>query len=137
MIDKLIKESLKSLKHNDIPIAAFIVKNDKIISKAHNSRMQKHLTINHAEIMAISKANKKLKDFRLFDCDLYVTLEPCDMCMNVIKEARVKNVYYLIPRNESKKIYNKTNKCIINDIDNKSLKYKDLLTQFFKDNCKR
>ena len=106
MIDKLIKESLKSLKHNDVPIAAFIVKNDKIISKAHNSRMQKHLTINHAEIMAISKANKKLKDFRLFDCDLYVTLEPCDMCMNVIKEARIKNVYYLIPRNANKKIYN-------------------------------
>lgn len=137
MIDKLIKESLKSLKHNDVPIAAFIVKNDKIISKAHNNRTKKHLTINHAEIMAISKANKKLKDFRLFDCDLYVTLEPCDMCMNVIKEARIKNVYYLIPRNENKKIYSKTNKCIINDIDNKSLKYKDLLTQFFKDNCKR
>ena len=137
MIDKLIKESLKSLKHNDVPIAAFIVKNDKIISKAHNSRMKKHLTINHAEIMAISKANKRLKDFRLFDCDLYVTLEPCDMCMNVIKEARVNNVYYLIPRNENKKIYSKTNKCIVNDIDNKSLKYKDLLTQFFKDNCKR
>lgn len=137
MIDKLIKESLKSLKNNDVPIAAFIVKNDKIISKAHNSRMKKHLTINHAEIMAISKANKRLKDFRLFDCDLYVTLEPCDMCMNVIKEARVKNVYYLIPRNENKKIYSKTNKCIINDIDNKSLKYKCLLTQFFKDNCKR
>lgn len=137
MIDKLIKESLKALNHNDVPIAAFIVKNDKIISKAHNSRMKKRLTINHAEIMAISKANKKMKDFRLFDCDLYVTLEPCDMCMNVIKEARIRNVYYLIPRNENKKIYNKTNKCIMHDINNKSLKYKDLLTQFFKDNCKR
>ena len=99
--------------------------------------MQKHLTINHAEIMAISKANKKLKDFRLFDCDLYVTLEPCDMCMNVIKEARIENVYYLIPRNENKKIYSKTNKRIIQDVDNKSLKYRELLTQFFKDNCKR
>ena len=84
MIDKLIKESLRALKHDDVPIAAFIVKNGKIISKAHNSRVQKYLTVNHAEIMAISKANKKLKDFRLFDCDLYVTLEPCDMCMNVI-----------------------------------------------------
>ena len=57
--------------------------------------------------------------------------------MNVIKEARIKNVYYLIPRNENKKIYNKTNKCIIQDVDNKSLKYRKLLTQFFKDNCKR
>ena len=92
MIDKLIKESLKSLKHDDVPIAAFIVKNDKIISKAHNSRMQKHLTINHAEIMAISKANKKLKDFRLFDCDLYVTLEPCQMCSGAIVQARIPRV---------------------------------------------
>ena len=85
----------------------------------------------------IVNAHKKLKDFRLFDCDLYVTLEPCDMCMNVIKEARIENVYYLIPRNENKKIYSKTNKCIIQEVDNKSLKYRELLTQFFKDNCKR
>ena len=134
---ELLKLITKAKDKNEVPIAALIVKNDKIISKAHNSRMQKHLTINHAEIMAISKANKKLKDFRLFDCDLYVTLEPCDMCMNVIREARIENVYYLIPRNENKKIYSKTNKCIIQDVDNKSLKYRKLLTQFFKDNCKR
>lgn len=137
LIDKLINESYKALKHKDIPVSAFVVKNGKIISKAHNSRINKHLTINHAEIQAIIKANKKLKNWRLFDCDLYVTLEPCDMCMNVIKEARIKNVYYLVPRNENKKQYSKTYKCLINKNDEKIEKYKEKLTQFFKDNCNR
>lgn len=137
MIDKLINESLKALKHKDIPVAAFIVKDGKIIAKAHNNRIKKNLTINHAEIMAITKANKKLKDFRLFDCDLYVTLEPCDMCKTVIKEARIKNVYYLISKNENKKQYNKTNICMIDAETGKIVKYKQILQDFFKDNCNR
>lgn len=137
MIEQIIKESIKALKHNDVPVAAMIVKDGKIISKAHNTRIKNNLTINHAEISAISKANRKLKDFRLFDCDLYVTLEPCEMCMNVIREARINNVYYLVPRNENKKIYSKTNKCIINCDPEISKKYEQMLTQFFKDNCKR
>lgn len=137
MVEELIKESLKTKKHKDIPVAAIIVKDGKIISKAHNDRIKNNLTINHAEISAISKANKKLKDFRLFDCDLYVTLEPCEMCMTVIKEARIKNVYYLIPRNENKKQFSKTNICLINTDKNIVSKYKEMLTQFFKDNCNR
>lgn len=137
MVEKLIKESLKAIKHKDIPVAAIIVKNGKIISKAHNGRIKNNLTINHAEISAISKANRKLKDFRLFDCDLYVTLEPCEMCMTVIKEARIKNVYYLMPRNKDKKQFNKTNICLINTEEDKVNKYKEMLTQFFKDNCNR
>lgn len=137
MIENLIKESYKALKHGDIPVAAMIVKNNKVISKAHNTRENKHLTTNHAEIVAITKANKKLKDWRLFDCDLYVTLEPCEMCKNVIKEARIKNVYYLVTRNKNKKIYNKTNICLITNHDELCDKYKKILTQFFKDNCNR
>lgn len=137
MVEELIKESLKAKKHKDIPVAAIIVKDGKIIAKSHNDRIKNNLTINHAEISAISKANKKLKDFRLFDCDLYVTLEPCEMCMTVIKEARIKNVYYLIPRNENKKQFSKTNKCSINTDEDKVSKYKEMLTQFFKDNCNR
>lgn len=137
MVEELIKESLKAKKHKDIPVAAIIVKDGKIIAKSHNDRIKNNLTINHAEISAISKANKKLKDFRLFDCDLYVTLEPCEMCMTVIKEARIKNVYYLIPRNENKKQFSKTNKCLINTDKDKVSKYREMLTQFFKDNCNR
>ena len=137
MVEELIKESLKTKKQKDIPVAAIIVKDGKIISKAHNDRIKNNLTINHAEISAISKANKKLKDFRLFDCDLYVTLEPCEMCMTVIKEARIKNVYYLIPRNENKKQFSKTNICLIDADEDKVHKYKEMLTQFFKDNCNR
>lgn len=78
----------------DIPIAAIITKNDKIIATSTNKREEKKQTIGHAEILAINKANKKLNSWRLDDCDLYVTLEPCPMCAWAIINARIKNVYF-------------------------------------------
>lgn len=98
----------KSLTFDEMPVVACVTCNNKIVSKAFNKRNKNQKTIEHAEIIAITKANKKLKTWRLNECSLYVTLEPCDMCKAVIKESRISNVYYYLPRNEQKKQYNKT-----------------------------
>lgn len=89
-----ILEAKKSLRHNDVPVGAVIVKNGKVIAKAHNEKENKKNSIMHAEIIAISRACKKLKSWHLDDCDLYVTLEPCLMCCGAIIQSRIKNVYY-------------------------------------------
>ena len=127
MIDKLIKESLKSLKHNDVPIAAFIVKNDKIISKSYNKVNKSNNILDHAEILVIKKTSKKLHNWRLDDCDLYVTLEPCSMCKEVIRKSRIKNTYYFINQNEH--LTEKEPNFI--KIEDK-INFSNKLTQFFK-----
>ena len=106
--DLLITLARKAAKHNEVPISAIIVKNDKLIAKAYNKRVKKHDVLNHAEVMVIKKASKKLKDWRLFDCELYVTLKPCSICEAIIKQSRIKNVYYLLEKPENKKEYSKT-----------------------------
>lgn len=78
----------------DIPIAALIVKNNEIIALETNKREQNNQTTAHAEILAIKEANKKLNSWRLDNCDIYVTLEPCPMCAWAIINARFKNVYF-------------------------------------------
>lgn len=78
----------------DIPVGAIIVRNGEIISSAVNEREKEKIAINHAEILAILRANKKLKSWRLKDCEMYVTLEPCPMCASAIIQARIKAVYF-------------------------------------------
>ena len=78
----------------DIPVCALIVKNSEIISIATNKREENNSTIAHAEILAIQEANKKLNSWRLDDCDMYVTLEPCPMCAWAIINSRIKNLYF-------------------------------------------
>ena len=80
----------------EIPVGAVIVKENKIIAKAYNKREKNQIATHHAEVLAIEKACKKLKSWRLDDCDLYVTLEPCPMCAGAIMNARIKNVYYAV-----------------------------------------
>ena len=104
----LMKLAKRAFAKNEVPVSAIIVKNDKIISKAFNKREQSHNVLAHAEVIAIKKASKKLKTWRLFDCDLYVTLKPCSICENIIKQSRIRNVYYLIDKPDTKKEYNKT-----------------------------
>ena len=89
-----LKQAEKALLEDEVPIGAVIVRDDKVIARGYNKREQKQLVTSHAEIEAIQKAEKKLKSWRLVDCDLYVTLEPCLMCMGAIIQARFKNVYY-------------------------------------------
>ena len=89
-----LKEAQKSLKSDDIPVGAVIVKNDKIISYAHNQKEKNKISTYHAEILAIEKACRKLKTWYLNDCTLYVTLEPCMMCCGAIIQSRMKKVVY-------------------------------------------
>ena len=88
-----IKEAKKAYDKAEVPIGAVIVKDDKIIARAHNLRECKNQAIAHAEIFAIEKACKKLGAWRLENCDMYVTLEPCPMCAGAILNARVRNLY--------------------------------------------
>ena len=94
MIEHAIYQAKKAEQKGEIPIGAIIVRGDKIIAKAYNRREKKQNALYHAEMVAISKACRKLKSWRLDDCDMYVTLEPCAMCMGAITNARIKNVYY-------------------------------------------
>ena len=89
-----IEEALKAQKKDEVPIGAVIVLNDKVIAKSHNLMEKKQLATSHAEILAINKACKKLKSWRLLDCEMYVTLEPCPMCAGAIANARMKKVYF-------------------------------------------
>ena len=87
-------EAMKAYKLNEAPIGCVIVCNNEVIAKSHNLRETKNLVSAHAEILAITKANKKLNSWRLDDCDIYVTLEPCIMCLGAIYQARIKNLYF-------------------------------------------
>lgn len=136
-INELINLSKKALKKSEVPIAALIIdENGKIISKAYNTRNIKQQTINHAEILAITKANKKLKSWRLNKCTLYVTIEPCDMCKSVIKESRIQNVHYLLPRLPEKNQYNKTIFNKLKDMSEKEDKYQEIINKFWKNKRK-
>lgn len=79
---------------DEVPIGAVIVKDGEIIATAYNKREKSFDATAHAEILAIKKACKKIGDFRLIGCDIYVTLEPCVMCMGAILNSRIENLYF-------------------------------------------
>lgn len=89
-----LKEAKKAYKKNEVPIGAVIVYRNKIIARGYNLREKKKNALLHAEIIAINNACKKLKSWRLDECDLYVTLEPCPMCAGAIIQSRIKNVFF-------------------------------------------
>lgn len=92
-MQEAIKEAQKAYKKLEVPVGAVIVKNGEIIAKAHNLKETKLDTTKHAEILAIQKASKKLKSWRLLDCEMYITLEPCTMCAGAIINSRIKKIY--------------------------------------------
>lgn len=94
-IEECLKEAKKAYKKGEVPIGAIIIKNDKIISRAHNTREHSQNALHHAEIIAIDKACKKMKSWRLNDCEMYVSLEPCPMCAGAILNARIKKLHIL------------------------------------------
>lgn len=89
-----IKQAKKAAQKDEVPIGCVIVKDDQIIARAYNKREMKQCSTAHAEILAIEKACKKLGSWRLEDCDLYVTLEPCPMCSGAIIQSRIRNVIF-------------------------------------------
>jgi len=88
-----LKEAEKAYGKEEIPVGAVIVKDEKIIARGHNIKEIKKSSIAHAELITIAKANKKLENWRLSDCEMYVTLEPCPMCAGAIIQSRFKKIY--------------------------------------------
>ena len=144
MHEKFMKEALieakKSLEIDEVPIGAVIVKNDKILARAHNLKNQSNSSLAHAEIIAINIACKKLQNWRLNDCDIYITLEPCPMCASAIKQARIKNVFSACENSYTKNfdilnlIFKKdSTNSEVNFITNLDVeKTKKILSDFFK-----
>lgn len=95
---KFMKEALKRAKkglaQGEVPVGAVIVHEGKVVSSGYNRRTRTQTAISHAEIYAIDRACKKFGSWRLPECDLYVTLEPCPMCMGAALNARVRKIYF-------------------------------------------
>lgn len=129
--EEIIKLSKKSLKYGDVPIGAIIVKDGVIIGKGYNTREKRESVLGHAEINAINMASKKLNNWNLNGSDLYVTLKPCSMCMEVIKQSRITNVYYLLDKLSTKHEFDQT---IIKKYENDEMSkiYLEILQSFFK-----
>ncbi len=127
----LMDNAYKSLESNDVPIGALIVKNNEIIATGYNTREKNQNILGHAEINAIITAQAHVNNWNFSGFDLYVTLTPCSMCMEIIKQCRFDNVFYLLDKPLSKKEFNKTKVIKINDIKFEN-EYKKILSDFFK-----
>lgn len=93
-MQEALKQAERSEKKGEVPIGAVVVSGGKIVSLAHNEPIAKNDPTAHAEIVAIRKACQKRKNYRLSDCDLYVTLEPCPMCLGAVVHSRIKRLVY-------------------------------------------
>ncbi len=106
--DKFMKSALKcaekALSEGEVPIGAVVVLDGKVISRGHNRRTKRQIATAHAEIEAIEKACKKLKSWRIPECELYVTLEPCPMCMGAVLNSRIKKVYFGAPEDKGRSL---------------------------------
>ena len=134
-MQEAINQSIKAYKKNEVPIGAVLVYKNKIITKAYNKKNIKNFALLHAEILCIYKATRKLKNWNLNDCELYVTLKPCGLCEKIIKESHIDKVYYLVDKPTNKKEYAKTqiNKFQSNELEENYLK---VLNTFFKNKRK-
>ena len=127
IIEKLKQLMNKATKKNEVPVACIITKDNKIIAKAYNKTNKTNNILDHAEIIAIKKASKRLHNWRLNDCKMYISLEPCSMCKEIIKKSRLSEVIYYSKQNNNKTERNINYKYINNnDISGK-------LTNFFKE----
>lgn len=131
ILNRILKLSRKAAKRNEVPVAAAIVYKDKIIASAYNRREKNKDVTAHAEILAIKKAAKKLGRWNLIDCTLYVSLKPCNMCQEIIKQSRILNVYYFLEKPLNKKEFSKTQFAYYKD-ENFMYTYQQLLTNFFR-----
>ena len=111
-----IKQALKAQEKDEVPIGAVLVKDGKVIARAYNKRESTQLATAHAEILAIEKASKKLKSWRLDGVELFVTLEPCPMCAGAIVNSRIKKVYFGASEEKSGSCESKFNILMITNI---------------------
>lgn len=128
--NELLALCKKSLNSNDVPIGALIVKDNVIIGKGYNTREKNQDILGHAEINAIREAQNYLNNWNLQGCVLYVTLKPCSMCREIIKQARIDKVYYILEKLENKKEYDRTE--FIKNNDYLEEDYLKILSEFFQ-----
>ncbi len=127
-----ISEAEKAEKKDEVPIGAVIVKDGVVVAKGRNKVEEKNDATFHAEIVAIKSASKKLKSWRLDDCDIYVTLEPCAMCAGAIVNSRIKNVYFGAYEKKSGAVVSK-----MNVLKNSGLNHKcDFIGGIMEKECK-
>ena len=103
-----LKEAKKAYKYDEVPIGAVIVRNGEIIARGYNRKVKTNNVIKHAEIVSIEKACRKLDNWRLNDCTIYITMFPCPMCASAINQSRIKKIVYgTIPNSFDKSIVDK------------------------------
>ena len=139
-LDLAFELAEKAFNLDEVPIGAVIVKDNKIIGCGYNQKESNNSVLKHAELIAIEEASKNLNNWRLDDCNIYVTLDPCPMCASAIKQARIKNVYSAL-NNTDEKYLEIIEKIFIGDNTNPSVNFisnlavdksKNLLNSFFK-----
>ena len=133
-LSEALKEAKKAYKNGEIPVGCVIVYGGNIVARGHNLRESKQNNLMHAEIVAVDRACKYFNSWRLDDCVLYVTLEPCMMCMGAIIESRIKKVVYGV-KNNNEQMY----VCVknIDLIDVNSKECSAIITDFFKNKRKK
>lgn len=132
-IDIALDEAKKAYSDGNVPVGAAIVCNNKLIASAHNTKNTSKIAVNHAEMLCIVEACKKLNSWYLNDCELFVTLKPCDMCMAAIAESRIQKVYYLIDSNYEVNLKKNKDNINFDKIDYNNDEYLCMLSDFFRD----
>jgi tRNA(adenine34) deaminase len=143
-MEEAIAEAKKALKKDEVPIGAVIVKNGRIIARGFNKREKSKNATNHAEIIAINRACKKLRDWHLVGCSIFVTLEPCPMCAGAIANARIEKVFFgAKDKTASDRLFEKiltsdrlNHKCEFEQLNDYESECANLLSQFFKEKRK-
>lgn len=118
-MSQAMKMAQMAFDQNEVPVGAIVVKNGEIIGKGFNTVIKDQSVSSHAEINAIDEASNKLRNYRLINCDIYVTLEPCHMCAKAIVDARFSNLYFAITEPKTGAIVS-----IDNFLDSKHLNHK-------------
>ncbi|MBQ8534268.1 MAG: nucleoside deaminase [Bacilli bacterium] len=139
-MDLAFEYAEKAFELDEVPVGAVIVKDNEVISYGFNSKEKNCCVMAHAEIIAIKKAEEILGNWRLDNCDMYVTLDPCPMCASAIKQSRIKNVYSALNNSDTnnsmilEKIFSTDSvNSSVNFITNCETKYsQELLKKFFE-----
>lgn len=130
-----VEESNQAALEGEIPVGAVIVKNNNIISKAHNMKEQLKCCTKHAEILAIENANAIINDWRLNDCEMYITMEPCIMCCGALIQSRISKIYYLVDNKKFGGVGN-SHYLLKNNLYNHQLNVEKLNNEFLEANVK-
>ena len=133
VLNKLYDYAVDSFNEQEVPVSAAIFdsKSNDLIAIARNNRQGEHNVLGHAEINCILEAESKINDWRLDGYYMIVTLEPCDMCSMVIREARLDKVFYFLPNKTSSEMQILSNKFLIEGYEQDKEKFNKLLTTFF------